>query len=80
MAFRCKKEPRMMSFSGLDPTLTRRLLQIIYRPDQIFEFQGDLSRTRDSRLWIIGGGCSAAQRTAGMVQGIGHQFLAFHPP
>lgn len=70
----------MMSFSGFDLTRMHRLLQIIYRPDRMFEFLGDLGRTRASRLWIIGGGCSQAKRIGGIAQGIGHQFLAFHPP
>jgi hypothetical protein len=80
MAFRCKKEPRMMSFSGFDLSLVRQLLQIIHRPNQILEFLVDLSRTRDMRLSTIGGGCSEAKHIAGMAQGIGNKFLAFHPP
>jgi hypothetical protein len=80
MAFRCKKEPRMTSFGGFDLTLMRRLLQIIFRADRIFEFPSDLSRTRDNRPSIIGGGCSAAKHIDGLAQGIGNQFLAFHPP
>ena len=70
----------MTSFGDFDLPLIDRLLKIIYRPDRIFQFLDDLTETRDCRLWTIGGDRSNSWSIADQAQGIGKQFLAFHPP